>query len=181
MLYNELIKHDFALINFSWNEGLIGLKDFNLKTIQRNYKTLMPLVEPLVDILPVKKKYILVDFFEQELKPNTGTCVHTGWHLDGKMNVDDPEYYVIWAKGDYRTLFANAFESDIEIDLSDKQKSFDSILNSSNVSHFEVCDSVPILYNTFSFHKGRDVHSNGKRTFCRVMTSNLIEPKNKVI
>jgi hypothetical protein len=179
MNYNTSVILCSDVIDYSFEDSPVGLKDFSYKAITNKVAGISKLIDPLIDRLEIKK-YILIDFFDQALKPNGKTCVNTGWHLDGSLVSDDREQYVIWADGEFRTQFATPFSSEILIDKNNKQSSFDNIIGSSSFSIFEVENKKPIIYDSFAFHKGREVDRHSHRLFCRVMTSNLIKPKNHV-
>lgn len=179
MMYNQNINQTDLFIDFDYN-GQISLKDFSVNAIKQKVEGIELLIDPMVDLIP-KKKYVLVDFFAKDYKAGSCTCVDTGWHLDGKLNPEDREQYVIWSKGDFRTQFATQFSNDLVPSQDTRKEDFENIILSSDFSIFEVKNCKPIVYDSFCFHKGRVVKYNSRRLFCRVMTSNHIFPKNKVL
>jgi hypothetical protein len=160
------------------------LKNHSRNMIERKIPELKPLLDYLFMLLPENKKHEMVDVFKVNIDASKGTCVDTGWHLDGKMNPDDLERYCIWSEGDFRTLF-HTKKTKGEIESFPKNPSERHDLFSRLLGHdlhdeskgFEVPNCVPAVYSTLDFHKGRVATHNGQRMFVRVMTSNEIKPK----
>lgn len=175
--------------NFDWQvlRG-IGLKDCSRKVVERQYPEMKVLLDHLFSLIP-QKKFALVDVFHLDFKDAQKTCVNSDWHLDGKMRVDNPEHYAIWAEGGCLTKFMvepmvvcreemesrNAFNR-----FAFFRKTLGSHFHDDDIG-FEIIERQPISYTTFDFHKGRNIPTReGERFFCRVMTSDFFRPKNKI-
>ena len=172
------------------NDSVVGLptlrvRDVSLGAVSKHLGQYQDVVERLCALLH-EQKYTLVSITNEFLQPGTGTCLDTGWHLDGRMVQDAPEHYALVCFGDdgARTMFCDVpFSGQIPVaptTQEGRQQLFGRLMQrdlENEAGGFEIPNGAPITYTTFDFHKGRRVLTAGRRILIRVMTSNLIRPK----
>lgn len=171
-------------LNHNFIPAGTALKNHSRKMVERKFPEIKPLLDYLFTLLPERKKHEMVDVFKVDLTSKKGTCVDTGWHLDGKMNPDDLEHYAIWSEGDFRTLFhqgrLKGVINEFPKNPNARHELFSKLLGhdlNDETKGFEIPNRVPVVYSTFDFHKGRVATHDCQRVFVRVMTSNVIKPK----
>jgi hypothetical protein len=164
----------------------VRVKNASVNWVNANLPEYACLVGELMAVIP-EKRFQLVDISYANLHAGQGTCVDTGWHLDGRMDEEDQEHYALWCYGsdDSRTLFHKSRIEHKRIcqpkTIEARHSLFSDILKhrlddeDMNFS-FVVPDQTPVSYSTFDFHKGRRSDSAGTRVLVRVMSSNHIKP-----
>lgn len=163
----------------------INVKDVKLAHFIKAYPQYAPLVESLASMVE-PRRYLSVSVHVTNFQTSKRSCLDTGWHLDGKMNSNDPEQYALICFGPdgTRTMFhQHTFDSNAvktaPSDMEGRRELFTHILGHDlhdESKGFEVGNGVPITYTTFDFHKGR-IANSGRRVFIRVMSSNVIRHK----
>jgi hypothetical protein len=180
---NEPIDVDVAML------PRVTLKDADYGVVVRQLPEYAALLKHLFSLIP-KKRYSLVDISFGAFKAGSTTCKDTGWHIDGKMNKDQKEDYVIWCDADdgLRTAFYKEpinYQRSITqpTSIAGRHALFESILKHSLLNEapeltYEIPRQTPVSYRSFDFHKGRVATDMGERVFIRVMTSDVIRPRH---
>ncbi|MCO4319978.1 hypothetical protein [Aliidiomarina quisquiliarum] len=155
--------------------------------ILRVYPQLEPVVAALSNVIPVQRKYLGLSVWSQVFEPMDTTCSDDGWHLDGRMNPDSPDYYglICFGADGFRTMF---YKGVVSAELPDTlpttpesrrayfQKALAHDLSDESFG-FEIPNATPVGYSTFDFHKGRVAPQGGTRLFVRLAASDFIRPK----
>lgn len=142
-------------------------------------------VENLLSLLP-KKRYAAVTVMAEYLTEGRGTCVDTCWHLDGRLSDGNQDHYALVCFGDedVRTMFyARQFDGEAivsPVGIEGRNSAFEAVLGHElhDERHgFVVPNSVPVVYTSLDFHKGRVATRRTRRVLVRAMTSDVIKPQ----
>jgi hypothetical protein len=164
----------------------LSIRNARLELVERLYPELRPLTQALLSMVE-SKKYLSVSVYNQSFNDDKATCVDAGWHIDGRLNPDNPDQYALICFGEdgTRTMFHNQpREASLPAvplqTLEARRAYFTEVLESSLDDEsigFEVPNATPIAYTTFDFHKGRVAPAGSSRLFIRLLSSDLIRPE----
>ncbi|MBT42570.1 MAG: hypothetical protein CMF12_08605 [Idiomarina sp.] len=155
------------------------------KVVQR-YPQYQVIVDTLRAMLSTKR-FETLSISHQNFTRGAASCSDTGWHVDGRMNPDNPDEYALICFGadGMRTMFHDrAITTDIPNSVINSPQSrattFKTILehdlHDESVG-FEVPHATPVAYTCFDFHKGRRITSAGQRLLIRLSVSDFIKPR----
>jgi hypothetical protein len=163
----------------------VRIRDASRSAIAKYLGEYEAVVEHLFSLIP-EKRHQVVSITSEILHPGRNTCLDIGWHLDGRMQRDDPEHYALVCFGDdgFRTMFcADRIVGQIPVTpttVEGRHQLFGKLMQRdlhNESGGIEIPNGQPVVYTTFDFHKGRQVITTGRRVLIRVMSSNLIKAK----
>lgn len=166
--------------NFEINTNInCFIKDFEIKKFNSRFPELNKLISEMLNCLNPGYKNYLVDFIVKDYNKGEKTCKDIRYHVDGDFDKDNQ--YCIWLCGENRTIFSKETIDFTKFpqDRNEQSNLLEQILRDKEC--FEIPEKNILVYNSLTAHKGVACRNSGRRVLVRLMGTNYIKPKNKVI